>query len=670
MKVLEKNTIISERYLIVSLQSKDNNSETYLAIDQTSGKSVLVKRVFCFDERQSQGLQREALALMKLEHQNLPKFIDYFSEGSARYLVAEYVSGKSLLEIIENSKKPLPLDWIIFWADQLLDALAYLHSQSPPIIHRDIRPENLKVSKEEDIFLIGFPLSVTGHETRTSYASLEQIKGTGMTERCDIYSLSATLYYLLTAQAPPDVITRADQVLNQLPDPIKPPSVVNTNVPKEISDFVIKGMSLASNLRYSSAKEMQRLLREVYARVKSSQQPLASTPQSGIKTEVLTDYKTAEPSDIGFKTYHVNSSIEQSVGISEEKAEVLSQPFKTQEDVVLPSQQKTEVLPQEVFPVEGGEKTLVLEESLNLGQKVKPPSAEKTFLIEEQQQAPQKKTEILPEDIFPQVVSSGENNAFSQEKPSIENFTFEDQNLQREIPNATVPLIKYEELTPENSEKQIDYQSSAAFEGTFSRESLSQQEMRSEPPEFQQAATQPAIQQQPAIQFAIPQQKAATAKSRAFLVVSIAILVFISGVVLIAASIYVFKDSLFPKEEESSSVNVNPKPTATPQVVVEQTPVETSPTPNVDTSTTPSNETLSADEKDNRSTNSNKTDSQMLSDVPSENRTITDSSQRKRVDQQSEGKIVPSAKQTPKKAKNNPNEEPKRTPERRLEILQ
>jgi serine/threonine protein kinase len=647
MNTLERNTIVGERYLIVNLQSKDSDGEVYLAVDQASGKSVLMKRMFCYDEKQSQSLQREALVLIKLEHPNLPKFIDYFSEGSARYLVSEYISGEYLSEVVESSKKPLPLEWVIFWADQLLEVLAYLHSQSPPIIHRDIKPQNLKLMKNQDIFLFGFPLLVTSQNTKSSYVSLEEIRGSGVTERCDIYSLSATLYYLLTAQTPPDVMTRTDQVLKQFPDPLKPLSFINPNVPKEISDLVMKGMSLSPSLRYSSAKEMQRFLREIYADVKSKRSEPhlgVSALPSELKTEVLTQEDIISPAE----STPVEKRFETNYVLSSSMVEVEPQKQEAQQNV-LPTPQpqfgEKEVL-QGGLPIDVGDdlqRTLTLEEPL---EEVKLPSIEEKFAHL------QNKTEILPEQIFPEVVSTKEKTevSSSQKESVFQNFLHIPEKLSQEVSsredtsNLTVPIIKYDELLSEEKEqafperqkvKTVAYEKTA----TLVQEGITQEHV-----------SQPIAPQQPVI--------STPSKSKPSLMVIAVVSIFLVGVVLLVAGAYVFRNVLFstatPTPTPFIETTPEPTPTVTPQVLVEQTPetiIQTSPTPSV--------ENLDIDTANSTTFSSN---------TSLENKTETS---QKRTPEKGERKPTsPITKQGSRKIDNQPGQEPKKTPERRLEILQ
>lgn len=279
MKPLAQNSMISNRYLVIQMIGKGGMGEVYLAIDQRLGSAVALKRTM-FKESAELGsaFEREAKILGRLRHRVLPKVIDHFIEGNDQYLVMEHISGDDLGKRLEVAGKALPLSWVMFWADELLDALAYLHSHEPPIIHRDIKPENLKLTDDNHIVLLDFGLSKdfdtnsqsnslgTGSVVGYSpyFASMEQVRGTGTDARSDLYSFSATMYQLLTNTIPPDALTRADAMLGGEPDPIRPISSFNPEVPTSVSDRILKGMAVRQDARFGSAAEMQKELRRAF----------------------------------------------------------------------------------------------------------------------------------------------------------------------------------------------------------------------------------------------------------------------------------------------------------------------------------------------------------------------------------------------------------------------
>lgn len=315
MKSIAPNTLIQNRYLIVHLIGKGGMGEVYLAVDQRLGSAVALKRTFFSDDALlGNAFEREARTLARLRHPVLPKVSDHFNDEGTQYLVMEHISGEDISKRLESMQKPFPLSWVLFWADQLLDSLTYLHTHEPPIIHRDIKPQNLKLTDENHIVLLDFGLSKnsTG-ETRAvttggggssivgytpHYAPMEQIRGTGTDARSDIYSLAATLYQILTGSVPPDALTRADSLINGLPDPVTPINELNSEVSKGISDVIIKAMAISQEQRYKTAREMQKALRDAYARAQNETTASTVEYSAGSEPAIL----QAQQNQIGEKT--------------------------------------------------------------------------------------------------------------------------------------------------------------------------------------------------------------------------------------------------------------------------------------------------------------------------------------------------------------------------------
>lgn len=282
--------MIQGRYLVIQMIGKGGMGEVYLAVDQRLGSAVALKRTFfAGDEMLGNAFEREARILARMRHPVLPKVSDHFAEGDEQYLVMEHISGDDLSKRLEVAQKAFPLTWVMFWADQLLDALSYLHSHEPPIIHRDIKPQNLKLTDENHIILLDFGLSksstgntivppgsnssgstasVVGYTPH--YAPMEQIRGIGTNPRSDLYSLSATLYQLLTNTVPPDALSRADNLINGEEDPITPLSKINSEIPEAVSDVILKAMEISQEKRFETAKEMQKALRKAYASMQNA----------------------------------------------------------------------------------------------------------------------------------------------------------------------------------------------------------------------------------------------------------------------------------------------------------------------------------------------------------------------------------------------------------------
>ena len=271
--MLAPNTVLQNRYLIVSLLGQGGMGAVYQATDQRLGNTVALKETFFTDEMMLKAFEREARLLASLRHAALPKVSDHFTEGKGQFLVMEYISGNDLMTMLERRGAPFECDQVVEWAEQLLGALSYLHSQQPPIIHRDIKPQNLKITDQGQIILLDFGLakglpeqtqqmaagrSIYGYTP--DYAPLEQIKAEGTEARSDLYALAATLYHLLTNVTPPSALMRAVAVTNHQPDLLLPANQINPQVRPGVANVLTQAMALMREGRPASAYAMRQLL--------------------------------------------------------------------------------------------------------------------------------------------------------------------------------------------------------------------------------------------------------------------------------------------------------------------------------------------------------------------------------------------------------------------------
>ncbi|HEV8370675.1 MAG TPA: protein kinase [Pyrinomonadaceae bacterium] len=271
--MLTPGTILQGRYNIVRQLGQGGMGTVYEAVDQRLDTTVALKETFFADERLRKQFEREARLLARLHHPALPRVSDHFSEGEGQFLVMQYIPGDDLSEMMTQKRGPFPADQVLTWADQLLDALDYLHTQEPQIIHRDIKPQNLKLTARGQIILLDFGLAKgqAGEISRVTtaasifgytpnYAPLEQIQGLGTDSRSDLYSLAATTYHLLTGTKPPDALTRAASLVNGQPDPLVAATQLNAAVAPEVSHVLQQAMSQNREQRFLSAAEMRKAL--------------------------------------------------------------------------------------------------------------------------------------------------------------------------------------------------------------------------------------------------------------------------------------------------------------------------------------------------------------------------------------------------------------------------
>ncbi|HEX8847688.1 MAG TPA: protein kinase [Pyrinomonadaceae bacterium] len=292
--MLSSNTILQGRYHVIRQLGQGGMGTVYEAIDQRFDNQVALKETHFTDEVMRKAFEREARLLNKLQHPAMTRVIDHFTEGSGQYLVMDYVAGEDLAETLQRQNGPFPVAKVLEWGDQLLDVLSYIHTQEPPIIHRDIKPQNLKLNAKGRIMLLDFGLAKgsTGQVTTVAtsrsvlgyslaYAPLEQIvkveqhwiemlsvvnndevtriQQRGTDPRSDLYSLAATLLHLMTAKAPPHAPTRALSVWSGRLDPLE--AMFDDRLPRSVATVLRRAMALSMDERYSSAAEMHAALR-------------------------------------------------------------------------------------------------------------------------------------------------------------------------------------------------------------------------------------------------------------------------------------------------------------------------------------------------------------------------------------------------------------------------
>jgi serine/threonine-protein kinase len=276
-RTLSPGTILRERYKIVELVGRGGMGATYRAEDlRLQGRVCALKEALPDPDVPASELKQgreqfyqEASTLARLDHPNLPKVSDYFSEGDRDYLVMDFVPGQDLKEMLTGALReghPLPERQVLAWAAQLCSALEYLHTQDPPILHRDIKPSNVKVTPAGNVKLVDFGLvkilapddqrtiTVVQGRGTVQYIPLEQYGGdTGHTDvRSDIYSLGATLYHLLTGQPPLDAKARFLK-----PEALPTPRSLNPAISAHTEKAILWSLAMHPSDRPANVAEFQ-----------------------------------------------------------------------------------------------------------------------------------------------------------------------------------------------------------------------------------------------------------------------------------------------------------------------------------------------------------------------------------------------------------------------------
>jgi serine/threonine protein kinase len=261
---LQPEQLLHERYRIVRILKSGGMGSVYEAIDTKLADSpCAVKEIHeaALASRESGYIQsrfyEEMKSLVALDHAAIPKVRDYLNEDNKVYIVMELVQGRSLQEEIEQRQElhqEAPVDYIALDMIRLLDTLTYLHGQTPPVIHRDVKPANiLRDSRSGQIKLVDFGLarSAGGPNTQTvvgtmGYCAPEQMMGKAE-PRSDVYSVGVTMMHLLTGVTPEMELFEARKP--ELP-----------GVRPGLSEIIEKATQVKPGERYSSAAEMSAAL--------------------------------------------------------------------------------------------------------------------------------------------------------------------------------------------------------------------------------------------------------------------------------------------------------------------------------------------------------------------------------------------------------------------------
>jgi predicted Ser/Thr protein kinase len=275
--MLPQNSMVNNRYIIIQKVGQGGMGAVYKVADTQNNHQVLALKEMsdlAVDPAEKPQMvaqfMQEAVLLQRLRHPNLPYVTDKFSVGDRHYLVMEFIDGRTLQQMLDTTQRPFSEPLVIQWTVQLCDVLGYLHSQTPKIIFRDLKPDNIMVTTDNQVKLIDFGIVrffkpgkvkdtiALGTE---GYAAPEQ-HGSGQTdERSDVYSLGATLFHLLTAVEP------RTHLFN-----LPPVRRLNPAVSPQTEQLIARATATKSHERFNSMQEMRTSL-------PAQGQP--SRPQSG-----------------------------------------------------------------------------------------------------------------------------------------------------------------------------------------------------------------------------------------------------------------------------------------------------------------------------------------------------------------------------------------------------
>jgi len=262
---LERGALLHKRYRIVEILGQGGMGSVYRAVDENLGVDVAVKENLFTTDEYARQFRLEAVILANLRHPNLPRVTDHFVIGDqGQYLVMDYIEGEDLRQRMERMGN-ITEDEAVLLGAAMCDALMHLHTRKPPILHRDIKPGNVKITSDGHIFLVDFGLAkvlhgnqatTTGARAMTPGYSPPEQYGTARTDpRTDVYSLGATIYAALSGIIPEDGLARAMDNTQ-----LTPLRKRNSKVSRRLAAAIEKAMGIDPIDRFQNADEFKHAL--------------------------------------------------------------------------------------------------------------------------------------------------------------------------------------------------------------------------------------------------------------------------------------------------------------------------------------------------------------------------------------------------------------------------
>jgi serine/threonine protein kinase len=262
---LERGAFLHNRYRILEILGQGGMGSIYRAIDENLGVEVAVKENLFTTDEYARQFRREAIILANLRHSNLPRVSDHFViDEQGQYLIMDYIEGEDLRERMDRLGV-VSEDEILLIGTAICDALTYMHTRKPPVLHRDLKPGNVKITPQGEIFLVDFGLAKVvqaGKQTSTGaramtpgYSPPEQYGAARTDHRSDIYSLGATMYAALVGVIPEDSLARTmDQA------ELTPIRKRNPKISRRTASVIEKALEVHPDDRYQNADEFKQAL--------------------------------------------------------------------------------------------------------------------------------------------------------------------------------------------------------------------------------------------------------------------------------------------------------------------------------------------------------------------------------------------------------------------------
>jgi serine/threonine-protein kinase len=285
---LPPGTLVHERYRVVAPVGHGGLGTVYQVTDTLFGRANVYALKEQWDQSQSARKQfaREGAWLQALNHHHIPNVTEYFEWRGRLYLVMDFVDGENLEQKLANAGgRPLVESQVLVWVNPICDALHYMHTRTPPLIHRDVKPSNIIVTPTGHPVLVDLGIAkehapgvnATATFVRKAgtegYAPPEQYAAAGQSGPwSDVYGMGATLYHLLTTQIPPTAVERV-----ALDVKLRRPRELNPAVSPAADGAILRALAIRPQDRFQSMVEFQRVL-ESAAQAAPTQAPRSPLP--------------------------------------------------------------------------------------------------------------------------------------------------------------------------------------------------------------------------------------------------------------------------------------------------------------------------------------------------------------------------------------------------------
>lgn len=292
--MLTPGTVLAGRYEIVGRIGAGGMSNVYKARDLKLNRYVAIKVLkpeFSSDESFVKKFRVEAQSAAGLSHPNIVNVYDVGEENGIHYIVMELVQGITLKHYIER-KGTLDIREVLNISVQVASGMGAAHANR--IIHRDIKPQNVIMSRDGKVKVTDFGIAKAADSTTVTtnaagsvhYISPEQARGGYSDEKSDIYSLGITMYEMVTGRVPYDGENNVSVALQHIQGNMTPPRQINPDIPRSVERIILKCTMKKPDLRYASAKELIMDLRRALAEPDGNYVFIGSAMPAGVASGV------------------------------------------------------------------------------------------------------------------------------------------------------------------------------------------------------------------------------------------------------------------------------------------------------------------------------------------------------------------------------------------------